>query len=333
MSLGRTPGERTLGREVETLEWLQEKTIDPFPFLLVNPQKAFMNPVTSKTRAIFLILLSGIFYGGFSFFGVKILSAPLSINSMLFWRFLIATASMIFVCMVSKPPLPKTMTPWVVDFLLGAVLYGGGSAIYFMATETIGTGLAMVIFFSYPAMVILFSRVIDGTPITRNSFISLGLVFLGFILMSGQNEIYFSWRGAFLSGLGAFLYAAYVYISKRQLEAAHPLISTLTQCLGGCILFYLLAQGEGGLQIPVQTSTWIYCILIGLLCTSIPIVLLLKGLKTIDAGKAALLTVLEPLITLLLGTAFLNERLDSLQIVGMALILVGAVSAQFAAKS
>ncbi len=291
-----------------------------------------MTPVQSKTRALSLILLSGIFYGGFSFFGVKILSAPLSINSMLFWRFLIATASMILVCGLAKPPIPKKMTPWVVDFFLGAVFYGGGSAIYFMATETIGTGLAMVIFFSYPAMVILFSRVIDGTPITRNSFISLGLVFMGFLLMSGRNEVHFSWRGALLSGLGAFLYAAYVYISKRQLPAAHPLISTLTQCIAGCFLFYLLAQVEGGIQTPAQTSTWIYCILIGLLCTSIPIVLLLEGMKTIDAGKAALLTVLEPLITVLLGTIFLNERLESLQIVGMAMILVGAVSAQLASK-
>lgn len=288
---------------------------------------------TPPLRGVALILLSGILYGAFGYLGVKILGAPMKLNSMLFWRFVVASASMLVACFAVRPALPRTVRPWVMDFGIGALLYGGCSTLYFMATDHIGTGLAMVIFFCYPAMVILFSRVFDRVALTKISIASLALVSIGFALMGGliggHEDFQFQWTGAALAGLSALCYAAYVYLSKRELNAAHPFITTLNLCLGSTALFYVLALFDGGLQVPDQPSTWIHIILLGLICTSIPIILLLEGLKTVSAGKAALLTILEPIITVGVGAALLGERVESIQVLGIIIILFGATAAQF----
>jgi drug/metabolite transporter (DMT)-like permease len=283
---------------------------------------------SKELQAIFYVILSGVFYGSWGYLGIQILNADLSINSMLFWRFLIAALSIIPVCLITKQSLRPSLGPFLLEAGGGALLYGGGSVLYFMATDKIGTGLSMATFFSYPAMIMLFARLIDGKKLTSIAMGSLAMILVGVLFLKGNSELPFNYQGVLLALLSAFLYAIYVYLTKKQNNPSHPMASTLHVCIGSALLCYGLAQFEGGLQVPTTPLTWLHCVLIALICTSIPMILLLWGLETLDAGRVAILTVLEPVITVLLGASLLEETLDRYRICGIFMILTGAILIQ-----
>ncbi len=80
---------------------------------------------------------------------------------MLFWRFLIAGLCMsIFVFrnyLKNSAETNNDKQTLFIMFALGALGYAGSSGFYFAASRYTGTGLAMVIFFSYPIVIALTS--------------------------------------------------------------------------------------------------------------------------------------------------------------------------------
>ena len=60
---------------------------------------------------------------------------------------------------------------------------------------------------------------------------------------------------------------------------------------------------------------------ISVVSTALPITLFLVGLRHVGAGRAAVLSTIEPLVTVLLAALVLEERIGLHQLVGGALIL------------
>jgi len=75
-----------------------------------------------------------------------------------------------------------------------------------------------------------------------------------------------------------------------------------------------LGGGRSGLALVLALS---------LLSTALPITLFLVGIRHVGAGRAAILSTIEPVVTVLLAAAVLGERIGALQAVGGALILTG----------
>ena len=83
------------------------------------------------------------------------------------------------------------------------------------------------------------------------------------------------------------------------------------------------------MSIPIHLNTWGYILLLGIFATAIPIQLLIVGLKYISPVKASILSVTEPVMTLILGMFLLSETISPLQLFGIFIILFGAVLIQF----
>jgi drug/metabolite transporter (DMT)-like permease len=60
---------------------------------------------------------------------------------------------------------------------------------------------------------------------------------------------------------------------------------------------------------------------LSLLCTALPITLFLMGIRHVGAGRAAVYSTIEPLVTVALAALVLHERVAPLQYAGGALIL------------
>ena len=72
---------------------------------------------------------------------------------------------------------------------------------------------------------------------------------------------------------------------------------------------------------------------ISFVCTVLPVILLLEGLKTVEAGKASVISILEPVVTVIAGALFLNESFHMSQIIGSIIILTGAFAIQINTKN
>lgn len=279
-----------------------------------------------KYKGIIFALCSGLFFGLIGYFGISVIHSNISVYSMLFWRF---TVSGLFIALLLLPQLqtinktkqhPKELLKVV---LYGVFFYGICSILYFLAAQYIGSGLAMVIFFTYPALVMLINKLYYKTSFSLVYGFSLLIIFIGmFLLIHGQ---YYSFKpvGILFSALSALFYASYIFASKKS--PVSPLLSTMMLSLGCMITCFIAAEFDHSFFIPATLQDWFNIFGIGIICTALPILLLLKGLKHISATQASILSVLEPVFVVLFGIILLGEQVTFTQSLGVSVILAGSL--------
>ena len=281
-----------------------------------------------RTGAIY-VALSGLLFGLIGYFGISIVHANISVNTMLFWRFLIAS---VFMCVIIIPKLSVLhirMREITAAFIYGVLFYGPSSTLYFMAANAIGSGLSMVLFYTFPAMVLFMDFFITKHAIGRSYFVAVGIILIGMICLTCGDVSQFNWLGTGLSLLSAFLFALYMVLSKTSTAPAY--LDTIMVCLGSAMSALMMAFFEHSFVIPSETMIWKNILGIGTLCTSIPILLLLKGLKNISALQASILSVLEPVFVIFFGVVLLGESISAIQYLGVVTLLGGALLALISA--
>ena len=252
---------------------------------------------------------------------------------MLFWRFLIAGTWMLpFVLKkhAAEKVLHMDKRILIAMFILGAIGYAGSSGFYFIATRYTGTGLSMVIFFSYPIVIALFSWIIHRKKLNKGIIFTLILMTTGLFLLQNSSERLFSLVGIFFAVAASVCYAFYIIGSKRYSSISID-SNTLSMvvCYGCAFLFLILAIATHTLNFPPTLKSWLYLIALGILVTALPIQLMLEGLKHVSSMRASIISVLEPLVTVFVGLLLLNESISGLQTIGVAIILGSAIMVQF----
>lgn len=270
------------------------------------------------------VILSSMLYGLLGYFGMNLISENLSICNMLFWRFLISSISIALVLFLNKQDLSYFSKQNFKLFIYGAIFYGSSSAFYFASCRYIGTGLSMVILFIYPAIIIAFNTFYYKQKIDRFYYISMALILSGMLLLINKTELSFDLIGISLSIISAIEYAIYIIYSKRY-STSTPIMSAFMVSLGSCFGCFIFSCLEGSFYFPSNLQIWINIIIMGIICTSLPILFMLKGLKYISAEKAALLSIVEPICVGIVGIFLLNEVVNLYQLIGVIIILSGAI--------
>jgi drug/metabolite transporter (DMT)-like permease len=215
-------------------------------------------------------------------------------------------------------------------FMLGAIGYAGCSGFYFLSSAYIGTGLAMVIFFSYPIMIALGSWLIHRHKLNGGIVLTLIVMTTGLFLIRNSSSETINVLGISFGIINALCYAFYVMGSK-QLSTVNldSNVFTIMVCLGSSFIFLILSLFSHTFVFPATLKNWEYLLAIGVLATALPIQLMLEGLKYVSSLRASIISVLEPLVTVVLGVILLNESISDLQIVGSLLILGSTLLVQF----
>lgn len=289
-------------------------------------------------QASLLIALSGILYGFLGYFGTGILRENTSISTMLFWRFFIAGCWMILFIIKKNPTEQVVISPispyaLLIMFFIGAIGYAGSAGFYFIATQYIGTGLAMVIFFSYPIVVALFSWMVQRKQLNLGTVFALLIMMIGLFLLQNSTKYSFSVIGIVFGIIAAICYAFYLIGSKKFSSIIiNSNILTIMVCFGCAFIFLTMAVSTGSFVFPNSIKNWIYLLVLGILVTALPIQLMLEGLKHVSAMRASIISVLEPLVTVFVGILLLDEAISYSQALGSFLILGSALLVQFQSK-
>jgi drug/metabolite transporter (DMT)-like permease len=271
---------------------------------------------------------SGFLYGFVGYFGVSVVHASLSVTNMLFWRFFIASAIMTVIVIARIKHVHVSRKEACATFINGALLYGLSTMLYFFACPYIGTGLAMVIFFTYPAMVMLLNHFLYGQKIPPIYYAAITIIIIGMALFVDPHEITFDLLGITLSVTSAFLYAGYMVASKK-VATFSPDLSTLIICLGCMTTSLILSLTSHTFSVPTTWSVWFDLFGIGVVATTVPILLLLYSLNYISSEKASILSVLEPVFVLIFGVTLLGEPMKLQYLFGAIIVLSGALLTLF----
>ena len=276
-----------------------------------------------QQRGVLYAVSSGLCYGLLGYFGISLMNSGLSISNMLFWRFTIAT---LFMCVILIPKYKTIFNSYKKNLLFivyGIVFYTSSAMFYFMSSKHIGSGLAMVIFFTYPTIVMMFNVLFHKMVLRNTYYISFFIIIIGMICLANANKLTFNILGISLGILAAFLYACYILASKRTHIA--PSISTLMVSLGSMISCLIASYVYDTFNIPNGFNEWFNIVGMGTLCTAIPILFFLQALKYISSEQASMLSVFEPIVVLIFGVILLGEKISIIQIAGAIIILSGAI--------
>jgi len=184
-----------------------------------------MTLLSVQHKGIFYASLSGMLYGFLAYFGMMIITeGNSSVFNMLFWRFFLTTlAFLVFLIPARNVLFDKRQILYAFG---GAFFYGACAALYFLASEYIGTGLAMVIFFTYPTIVALLNWLFHRYKITLFYYISFILTGIGIFLLSDRSQMTFDFYGIFLAFLSGISYSFYMLITKKQAQNMNPILSS-----------------------------------------------------------------------------------------------------------
>jgi drug/metabolite transporter (DMT)-like permease len=293
-----------------------------------------LSPKLKSQLPILAVALSGITFGTIGYSGTYLLSVGMSVSQMLFWRFSIAAFSLLFLIKwPSVKAAKKTISFKAIAycFLLGGVAYSLSTSFFFSSIPYIGSGIAMVIFYAFPILVALLNWGIDGKKLTLLEGIAIAMMIPGILLLANTDNIQFDPYGMLLGAGSALFYGIYFYGSKKGGQTLPALLSSFVVCLGNTFFFASVCWIKGEIYLPQTFMVWIQCIGFAVVGTLIPLGLLFMGLKTVPVTKAALISILEPITTVMIGVLLLEETLSFGQIAGIALMFLAVIIVQLKA--
>ena len=208
--------------------------------------------------------------------------------------------------------------------LLGGAVLGLNWVALFEAYRLLNVSLATLIYYVGPILVLLFSPILFREKLTGRKSISVLIVAIGLICISGSIVV----AGASLMGLlaaitSALLYFALIIFNKQiirtngiqtaaiELDVAFLVVLIYTLCTAG-------VPHITGSDLP-------YIAVIGFINTGLAYLLYFSGLQKLSGQSVALISYVDPVSALLLSALLLQEVMTPVQIVGAVLIIGGAM--------
>ncbi len=207
----------------------------------------------------------------------------------------------------------------------------------FSAFQRVTIALALLVFYTYPALVTLVVVVIerrrpDRVQLTALAMASVGMVIVVVGGIDPATGLTVDLGGLLLAFVAATAQVVFILVSRRGYAALPTDEGAFAVLAGGFLGFvaFALVSGQGSdLGQPfTDPSAWPWLLVAGIFGAGIPTTLFLVGIRWIGGVRAGILALFEPVVGTLLAAALLAETLRPIQFVGGALVLIAAVLLQ-----
>jgi len=280
-------------------------------------------PINNKDRnGELLVAISSVGFGLMPAFAKMAYSAGISTYTLLFLRFAVAAVFMFSLMKIKKLPLPSRKET-VSFFFLGAVGYVSQSLCYFLAIEYATSSVAALLFYTHPALVMLFSSLLFKEKITTVKVVCLALALSGaFIIVGG--EFTSSPEGIILALLASVIYTFYLLINSRIVKKGMGVQSSAFIMLGAAVVFGIINIFTG-FTVPVNSNGYLAVVLIALVSTVLAFWALLTGMGMTGPSKATLISTIQPVVTVTMSILVLSEPFTYKVIIGGILVVSALV--------
>lgn len=197
---------------------------------------------------------------------------------------------------------------------------------YFTSIVRSGAAVAVVLLYTSPIFVMLMSAVVFKEKITLKKIVALILTFIGCVLVAGLIGTGSRLSmGALLLGLGAgFGYALYSIFAGFAVKKYSSLTVTFYTFLFSGITLPIFRNPVALIgSISLQVIPWI--VGTSIICTVLPYLCYTWGLGKMEAGKAAVLVTVEPLVGAIIGILIYHEDANLFKLLGIILIFSAVI--------
>ncbi len=221
------------------------------------------------------------------------------------------------------------------DFLflvpLGLVGVGAFYLLYFFTVRESTVGTAAILLYSSPAFVSLLAWFFLREALGVLRVLALALTFGGIFLVVGGYDPAALEVGPLVLATGllsGLTYGLYSIFGKPVAGRLDPAV-ILSYALGfGAVLLVLFALPTIDTLVGLSLGSYVLLFMLAVVHTSIAFGLYTAGLKRLEAGQAAIVATVEPVVAGAIGVVLLDERLAAPKVLGALLVLAGAALAQ-----
>ena len=299
----------------------------------------------TKAWALSLAVLSAVCFGSSGPFAKALINAGLSPLQAVWLR--VAGAALVLVPLTLavrgaagfRPPR-RAIAPLL---LFGAAGVAGCQACYFVAAARLPVGVAILLEYTGPILLVGWIRFVRRVPVPRAA--ALGVV----IALAGVACVVQVWAGLRLDGIGllaglgaAVCQAAYFLLAERMGTGTDPLVLTSVGFVVGAAVLTTVAAPwsipwemlpaevtfAGG-----QAPAWLITAWIVTVSTVIAYLTSVLAVRRLSAPVAAAVAYPEAVAAAVFAWLILGEHLTPVQIAGGMIVLVGAFVAQRAVSA
>jgi DME family drug/metabolite transporter len=216
-------------------------------------------------------------------------------------------------------------------FPLGILGIGAFYWLYFFTVRESTVGTAAILLYSSPAFVALLAWIFLKETLGLLRLLALTLTFGGiFLVVGGYDPGTLEVSPLVLTAglLSGLTYGLYSIFGKPMAGHLEPAV-ILSYALGfGSLLLVLAALPTFYTLVGLSSRSYALLFMLAVVHTALAFGLYTVGLKRLDAGQAAIVATVEPVVAGAIGVVLLGEKLTALKVIGALLVLAGAALAQ-----
>ncbi len=278
-------------------------------------------------KAFIYIIIAGMLWGTSGLFVSAL--APLGFSSL---QMTAARAAVSFLCfftyvLLFKREALKARLSQMLFFLAHGISIFGTAYCYFSAMQMTSVSTAVVLMYTAPIFVTVFSVIFLGERLTPLKTVAIALMLVGCCLVSGIiGGMKFDAVGILVGFLSGLCYSVYNIITKIEMRKGFDPISTSMYGF-----FFMTLIGCSVCKpweiVSLSSSVWTVVLLIGMgvVTTVLPYFFYTLAMRDMPAGTASSLSIVEPLAATIFGIAFLSQVPDLLCALGIVIIFAAIV--------
>ncbi|MDX6275347.1 MAG: hypothetical protein QOJ92_2557 [Frankiales bacterium] len=238
-------------------------------------------------------------------------------------RFATAGLILLGLARLTRQSLPRGRALLAVA-ALGGVGYVLESACYFLALQRTSAGLTALLLYVYPALVVLLSALLARRAPTHATTALVALALVGTALTIGRPG------GGHVLGIvlglsAALSYSVYIVVSAHVVSGLAPLaVSGVVMSAAG------LVDGAAALVVrpgvPTHVHGWFALAGVAVFGSVVAVWAFFEGLRRLGPSDTAVVSTLEPVVSVVLGAVVLGETFAGAQVVGAVLVLTAVVA-------
>lgn len=212
---------------------------------------------------------------------------------------------------------------------LGALLVTGMTLLpvqvfsYFWALVAYPASSASVLVFTYPLLVAWMGWIFLRERVRPDEVAMMIVIVAGALLVAGQTPV----LGAGLELLAlavATMTAALAMIVLRWIvRRIEPVTAMAFLAPASAVIYWSVGLAAGQLDLRMPAVALVAILGLAVLANLSAPLLLLSGLKSVQAARASILGTLEPVVTVSLSVLFLSDAVTPLRALGIAIVIGG----------
>lgn len=268
-------------------------------------------------------IVTSVTFGLIPLFTLPLMKEGMSLDSILFYRFLFATIALGIMMKVHKEPFAIKMNDLPLLVLL-STYYMVSAQFLFWGYDYMGAGVATTLHFTYPVFVTLLMLILFREKASWVTWLAIILAVYGVARLSiGGEDHKFSFFGVGIVLLSALGYAAYITtVNKSHLRTMPNRKLAFYVFVFTTLLFAGKVSVTQTLQPIPDVMSGVNLILLAVLPTVISNITLLLAVHHIGGTMTSVLGALEPVTAVCIGAFVFGEAFTWQQGLGIAMILV-----------